>query len=319
MKTRTALSAGDGISVIIPAKGPGSGLERTLLSFYRQLPEGLKTQVLVANDGADPRVTSACRNHGVVMVAIRPHRGSYYARNRALERAEGDRIFFLDAGIEVPCGWLAQALTRIGTADYLACEVDISCAPRPTAAQAYEMKHSYPIFEYMRSQHYGVTAGLGVSRRLLQAVGDFDQRLQSGGDFEFGNRVYAAGIEQAYMAAPVLLHPPRRALGFLRKQFRVNIGYGRLTRIHPRRFPRKRIPACLWTLLRSLLPPHMKYVRSEFPVDTGVAAWRRFFFLWILKICRATAGFIAMLVPTPPAHRPPAHIEWSDFSRAGKP
>jgi len=70
----------------------------------------------------------------------------------------------------------------------------------------------------------------------------------------------------------------------------------------------------LASVLRALLPPHPTYIISEFSTDEIVPAWRRFFFLWFLKICRAIAGLAAVLVPTPRLPRTPKRIDWFDFS-----
>ena len=110
---------------------------------------------------------------GVSMVAIVPHRGSYFARNRALEKAVGELIAFIDAGIYLPKDWLVKAIKALGTADYLAGEVDISDVPRPTAARSYERINAYPIADYMRTFHFGGAGKLdrkkktsGKNRRL---------------------------------------------------------------------------------------------------------------------------------------------------------
>jgi len=112
------------VSVIIPVYKSSSKLERTLHTMAAQKPGGRVLQILVANDGADAAVTAVCRSHGVSMVAIAPRRGSYFARNRALEKAAGELIVFVDAGILLPEDWLAKAIQVIGSADYLAGELD---------------------------------------------------------------------------------------------------------------------------------------------------------------------------------------------------
>jgi glycosyltransferase involved in cell wall biosynthesis len=306
------------ISAIIPVYKAATGLEKTLLSIAVQQPCGRKVKILVANDGADAAVTAICRNHGVAMVSIAPRRGSYFARNRALEKADGELVFFLDAGIQLAEDWVFKALSTLGTSDYLACKIDISLVSRPTAAEAYEKMHAYPIAEYMRTLHFGVTAGLVVKKRVLEAVGNFDQRLLSGGDLEFGDRVHRAGFTQSYLSKPALLHPPRRALSLFRKQFRVKIAYGHLARLFPARFPPPSMSSSIVSVLRALLPPHPSYIKSEFSPDEIIPAWRRFFFLWSLKICRALAGLVALLVSAPDSPRTPTQIEWFDYSTAKK-
>ena len=172
---------GSSVSVIIPAYKAAAGLETTLLSLAAQQPIDWAISILVANDGNDAAVTEVCRHHGVSMVAIAPRHGSYFARNCALEKAAGGLIAFIDAGIYLPEDWLAKAIEALGTADYLAGEVDISDVARPTAAQAYEMSKAYPIADYMRIFHFGGAGNLIVTKRLLNKVGGFEPRLYSGG------------------------------------------------------------------------------------------------------------------------------------------
>ncbi|MCJ7523875.1 MAG: glycosyltransferase [Candidatus Aminicenantes bacterium] len=144
------------ISVIIPVYKAATSLEKTLLSIAAQQPCGRAVTILVANDGADAAVTAVCRRRGVSMVAITPRRGSYFARNRALEKTRGELVVFWDAGIQLAKNWLCEALSTLKTADYLAGEVDISTAPRPTAAEAYEKLCSYPIAEKIAAEIFSL-------------------------------------------------------------------------------------------------------------------------------------------------------------------
>ena len=315
-KTRPGQSC-HSISVIIPVYKTSASLEKTLLSIAAQQSCGRAVTIVVANDGANAAVTEVCRRYGVLMVAIEPRRGSYFARNRALERASGELIVFLDSGITLPEDWLIQAISTLGTADYLACQIDIAEVPRPTAAEAYEKKNSYPISEYLRTFHFGVTGGLLVRRRLLEVIGGFDQRLHSGGDLEFGNRVFHASFKQVYLDDPVLLHQPRKAMAFYRKQFRVKIGHGQLARLYPGRFPVKTLRLAFFGLARALLPPRPASLVTSFAKAYSVPAWRRFFFLWILKICKASADLLAAIVITPRLPRKQVQIEWQHFANHG--
>ena len=307
----------NGIVILIPVYKNAAALETTLNCLTRQISFDRQTTIIVANDGDNSQVTMVCRKNKVAMVATRPRRGSYFARNRALAKANADVVVFLDAGVEVPSGWLSAVLSALGTADYLACAIDIAAVPHPTACEAYEMAHAFPIATYLRNFHFGVTAGLAMKKRVLEAIGSFDERLFSGGDLEFGDRVHRAGFTQAYLGKPVLLHRPRRALSFFKKQFRIRFGHRHLSRFYPDRFPPRSISSLSRGFLKALLPPRPGSLRREFPMAANVPAWRRFFFLWAFKICRATADLLAAVVPSPaPAHTP-ARVVWQDFSAHG--
>ncbi len=306
------------ISVLIPARGGASGLEKTLAGLEAQQLNRRTLNVLVANDGDDPAVTGVCRRHGVSMVSVSPRRGSYFARNRALERAAAGIVVFLDAGVIVPEGWLCAVVSALRAADYLACAIDIETVPRATAAEAYETAHAFPVAAYLRDSHFGVTAGLAVKKKVLEEIGAFDERLFSGGDLEFGDRVHRAGYAQALLSRPALLHPPRRAFSLFRKQFRARFGHRCLSRFYPERFPPRHRFTLIYRFLLALLPPRPGSLHREFPSKTTVPLWRRFTFLWSFKICRAAADLVATLIPSPDPPRKPTRIDWENSAAHGR-
>lgn len=307
-----------GITAIIPVFRDAAELKTTLNCLAAQTMPKRKMQIIVANDGADTEVRELCRIREIDLVDIKPRRGSYFARNRALEKAEGEIIAFIDAGIIVPKDWLEKAIRTLGPADYLAAEVDIADVPRPTAAQAYEKANSYPVSEYLKESHFGVTAGLLVKKTLLKKIGPFHENLDSGGDLEFGDRVHRAGFSQVYLAEPVLLHRPRRAVALFLKQFRVKKGHAQLALLYPQRFRRKKTITVISGLARALLPPRPASARIFFLQEHSLSFFRRYFFLWALKFCRALADFTALFAKSPSPNKKAAQIKWHCLKKHGR-
>jgi glycosyltransferase AglI len=60
----------------------------------------------------------------VTEVSIVPNRGSYFARNRGIERAAGEDLAFVDADIVVPEDWLAVGRDALRSAEYVGGPVD---------------------------------------------------------------------------------------------------------------------------------------------------------------------------------------------------
>ena len=78
---------------------------------------------------------------------------------------------------------------------------------------------------------FGATANLFVERRVFHDVGGFDERLRSGGDYEFGQRCSLAGIPIRYADDVVVSHAARSTLReLLSKSERVGFGTGQLIR-----------------------------------------------------------------------------------------
>jgi hypothetical protein len=125
-----------------------------------------------------------------------------------------------------------------------------------------------------------------VRRPVFAHLGGFDARLQSGGDFEFGNRVAADGRSLEYCPDLVMYHPTRSTLGaLLRKANRVGRGKTQMRRCYPDRYgspilgalnPGEFLPPTLGFVRRSLrnwsdLPASEKLVFFLLSYLTGLA------------------------------------------------
>ena len=70
----------------------------------------------------------------------------------------------------------------------------------PTLAELWELERAFPQERYLRELHFSVTANAFTTRAVIERVGTFNADLKSGGDREFGERVWAAGLPLVYEA-----------------------------------------------------------------------------------------------------------------------
>ena len=127
----------------------------------------------------------------------------------------------------------------------------------PTPAELYESITAFPQERYVRDEHFGVTANVFTWMRVIEEVGTFDATLESGGDREWGQRVFRAGYTILYAADTAVEHPARSGLeDLLAKERRVSRGLTQLRR-------RGRMPNSTFAaiVLRSLVPPVPSLVR----------------------------------------------------------
>src|SRR5262245_53263694 len=98
--------------------------------------------------------------------------------------------------------------------------VEVFCRDEndPTAVELFERIPAFPQERYLREYHYGVTANVFTFRRVMDQVGNFDDRLQSSGDNEWGNRVFAAGLKQIYSPDAKVMHPARSTWGQIQRK-----------------------------------------------------------------------------------------------------
>ncbi len=284
------------VSVIIPVYKDAKGLADTLSSLTSQSLEKDRYEVIVSNDGGAPEITEVCRKFKVKMVEIRPNMGSYFARNRAIEASSGEYLAFIDADMTAPENWLSSGIEKILSADYVAGSIEIDTSKVETVSHLYEAKYAFPMRTYLEKLHYGPTAHLFVKRHVFEKIGGFDERLRSGGDRQFGDRVFRFGFQQVYMESPSLIHPPRD-YDDLRKKFkRLEKGFRMLGLIAPERFPNPdNIFTVLIRLMRSVFPPRFKTVKRIFLHQNSYKFWSKLIFLWKMEFWRRWYRFYCIL------------------------
>lgn len=116
-------------------------------------------------------------------------------------------------------------------AEYLACDVELFTPGKEGLIAKYNRLNDLHVERFIEEQRFAPTCCLVVRRRL------FDERVQSGGDLEFGNCVHADGCRLEYQPALTMYHPTRTLLSpLLSKAVRVGRGNTQLRRHYPDRY-----------------------------------------------------------------------------------
>ena len=210
------------VSIIIPVFDDAAGLDITLRSL-RQLPSSARFEVIVCSDGGPDAISRVASEYGCREVRLPVNRGSYAARNAGLKAANGDAIAFLDADQTLSPSWLSAGLHALQQADYVGGRVVIVTGEQPDLWTRYEKARAFPVERYLASG-FAPTANLFVRRSVFELVEPFVETLRSGGDYEFGQRVKAAGLVQSYAEDATTYHPARDRKQQLAKQRRVMFG-----------------------------------------------------------------------------------------------
>ena len=236
------------ISIIIPVYNDPEALRTTLKSLITHTSIRAEIRV-VDNNSTDQTRTMAAeyadRHSNVHLHTELDIQSSYAARNTGIEHATGDIVCFLDADQTVTEGWLETALEAIDERDahYLAPDVQLVEPDKSTLAGRYNTRTGFPIAEFLGRHNYAPTSCLFVTRKLLEDIGIFDERLISGGDKEFGNRVHNAGYELHYAPEVVVHHPARNSLrALVKRNLRIGRGHCQLQQYYPDRYGRIGIP-----------------------------------------------------------------------------
>lgn len=231
------------ISVIIPVYNDGEGLEATLKSLVSQKAEH-SFEIIVADNGSTDNTQSVARHFEkqypdlVQLVIESDLKGSYAARNKAIRSAQGDIFCFIDADMTASPQYLEE-IARVfekKEVDYVGCKVQVY-SDKNTLAAKYNQINGFKVHADLSQNHFVPTCCLSIRRNVLQKVGEFDARLESGGDYEFGRRVHAAGLGQVYIDSASLMHPARwKFRSLVNKSKRVARGICQLAYYYPEQY-----------------------------------------------------------------------------------
>ncbi|MFA9516097.1 glycosyltransferase family 2 protein [Halopenitus sp. H-Gu1] len=247
MVTVTSIGDPNEIIILVPVYNDPNGVADTISSITEQNQSTKNT--IVIDNGSTDNTRDIIREYmgqydHITLLVEDEIQGSYAARNKGIEHAEGDIIAFLDADETVDEDWLETALEAMDDqdADYLGCNVELTLL-EDTLVGRYNARTGFPVEQYLEEQHYAPTCALLVRREVFDDVGTFDSRLISGGDKEFGERVYEAGYDQGYAENAVVKHPARTSFEALaKKNFRVGRGFCQKQRYYPKRYGKPGIP-----------------------------------------------------------------------------
>ena len=276
------------ISVIIPVFQDPDGLVQTFESLCRQSLSKDSFEIIVANDGGNHSIRKLCEKFGARFIDIVPNKGSYNARNEGIKTSRADWLAFLDAGIVVQGDWLANGLRHLRAYDYVAGDVKISSKQFSSIAEFHDATFAFPMRHYFEADGFGGAGNLFVRRSVFQAIGPFDARLQSGGDFEFGRRVVEARSLKRFFAEDCqAFHPPRSHKEKVSKIKRISNGHRRLIELYGERFSFLKPQRSVWEKAKSFLPPTIQTVNRYYKPHPQFKWWQFYFYMYRIKIIEA--------------------------------
>lgn len=218
------------VAICVPAHGEAGPLARLLDSIARlDYPPGLMDTV-VAVDGPDPVLEAVARQAGARTVVLPVNRGSYAARNAAVD-ALGDRahvVLFTDTDAVVSPGWVHEHLRALRSAHASGGGIRFIFSTPSTPAESVDASRHLNQQLLVESLGHAATANMAVRREVLADV-RFDESLRSSGDRVFGRDLRAAGFVLVYTERAWVSHPARRTTAeLLHKVARVARGHRQL-------------------------------------------------------------------------------------------
>lgn len=216
-------------SIVVAAHDAEGSLPTLLRALEAQTLPADEFELVVVDDGSSDATSQLAEAAGAKVVKRTERGGAYAARNSGLAVAAGDVLVITDADCEPSPRWLEEGLRELEReeVDLLGGRVDIDLGAQPSLPALVDFARCLDQRNSVEELGYAVTANLFVRRRVVDAIGAFNDRLISGGDGEFCMRATAAGFRLGYSDSAVVRHEPRRtARQLARKGFRLGFGFG---------------------------------------------------------------------------------------------
>lgn len=203
------------VSVIIPVYDDLERLKICLRALENQTYPRNLYEVIVVNNNPSDNIEPHIVHFDRVRVIYEGHRGSYAARNRGILKAKGSVLAFTDSDCIPLRDWIEKGVTNLLDQQNVGLvagkiEVTVSHPENPTAIELYEKVTAFRQKTYIEKFRFGATANLFTFKHVVREVGYFNDTLLSSGDFEWGNRVFAAGHRQIFADDACVLHPARK-------------------------------------------------------------------------------------------------------------
>jgi glycosyltransferase involved in cell wall biosynthesis len=215
------------VSVVIPVLNNTAQLKKCLEALKNQTYAGDRYEVIVVDNGSDEKTEDVVKEFTRTVFTRESYPSSYAARNKGISIARGDVIAFTDSDCIPFPEWIENGvkhLLRSPNRGLVGGKIQVffKRPGHPTAVELYESIAAFQQKVYVEKKRYAATANSFTLRSVLNEVGSFEGILQSGGDGEWGRRVYEAGFEQVYADDARVAHPARHSFSEIyRKHARV--------------------------------------------------------------------------------------------------
>ncbi len=208
------------VSVIIPVFNDHERLAICLQTLEEQTYPKERYEVIVVDNGSSVDMTLVVAPFPHAQLIREARVGSYAARNKGLSIAKGTVIAFTDADCIPKPDWIEKGVNCIQSVENCGLvaghiEIFFRNPTRPNGVELYEYAIALRQKKNLDENNFGATANVFTLRKAIDSVGAFNDQLKSGGDKEWGHRVFFTGYKLIYAPDASVQHPARYTLGQL--------------------------------------------------------------------------------------------------------
>jgi glycosyltransferase involved in cell wall biosynthesis len=223
------VTARPNVAVIIPAFNAAGTLGVQLEALSHQDYDG-PWEVIVVDNGSTDATVAVARSYASLLplktVDARALRGPGYARNVGVQASRAPRLAFVDADDEVGRGWLAAMVQAIDDHGVVASRFDLDRlnSTRVRDRRAMAQERGLGTHNYVPYLPHVSASGLGVLKKIHDAIGGFDPQLRVLEDTDYCWRLQLSGYS-IHFEPDALVHYRLRAT--TAASLRQSFNYGR--------------------------------------------------------------------------------------------
>lgn len=217
------------VSVIVPVYNDAGRIGKCIEALLNQTYPLEKFEVLIVDNGSTDETCSVIEKYPVKLLIENTIESSYAARNTGIQNAQGEIIAFTDSDCIPYPDWIEKGVTtllRIPDCGLVGGRIEIffKNADRPNAIEFYDSIMGFNQKEDIERHNFASTANVFTFKKVFDSVGLFKEKLKSGGDNEWGRRVFAHGYKLIYADDTIVNHAARNSLSQLYKRYTRLIG-----------------------------------------------------------------------------------------------
>jgi glycosyltransferase involved in cell wall biosynthesis len=205
------------VSVIIPVLNDTENLIKCAKALKCQTYPYNCFEILIVDNGSDSPFYEITKMSDTIRLLHEAKRGSYAARNWGIRHSLGTVLAFLDSDCLPYPNWIENGVKALSVDSKIGVvggrvELTYHHPKRLTLAETYEKYFAFDQKSYIQKLHFSITANLFTYKEIFNNVGLFRDDIYSGGDLEWGKRVYEAGYKLLFAEDVVIRHPARRTI-----------------------------------------------------------------------------------------------------------
>lgn len=217
------------VSVIVPVYNDALRLKRCLNALQAQTYPKKQFEIIVIDNGSNGNL-SEIKSFKNVHLGFETKPSQFAARNKGIAVSKGIVLAFTNSNCIPSPQWIENGVKALSAdPNYVIIGGNIKFFfknKKPNIVELYDSLLFLQQKKNVEEKKFALSANLFAYKRIFDEVGLFNEELKSGGDNEWGKRVFDHGYCISYAPATIVNHPARNRLSdILKKARRVTGGH----------------------------------------------------------------------------------------------